>query len=133
MAQSTTLDATQLEKPYTFFLFKSLTGIYEAWDEGNPEQSLKRALRLVVFLPTDIKKALWNKKIEIHKEFASARRLQGSSWFSSQKARNTASLQIAIRHLEPFVDEMVKLLDDKGWLEKGALRPRFDKTRKLKV
>jgi len=127
------VDQTYLEKPYTVFLFKGIMDIYEAWDEGNVEFALRRALRLVVFLPTDIKKALWPDKEKIEKDLAQAYKTQGVDWYTRQQNRNRAARRVAWYHIEPFVDEMVRLLDEKGWLERGALRPRYPGSKKLKV
>lgn len=127
------LDQTQLERPYTFFLFKRIDQIYEAWDEADLELALRRALRLVVFLPNDIKDALWPKKEEITKKMRDTSQIQSVDFFTSHLVRNKASFRVAMFYLEPFVDEMVRRLDEKKWLERGALKPRFDKKRKLSV
>jgi len=121
------LDQTFLEKPYTGFLFKALYGIYEAWDEGDLRKALHRATRLIVFLPTDIKNALWPKRKSIVAEMNRAYGRNGVDWFTSQSVRNQSANRVAYRFLEPFVNQIVTLLDSKGWLEKGALRPRFKK------
>ena len=125
------LDQTFLEKPYTGFLFKALYGIYEAWDTGDLRKALSRACRLVVFLPTDIKKALWTQRQIILKQMNKAYRRNSVDWFTSQGVRNETANRVAMYHLEPFVNRIVDFLDDKGWLEKGALRPRFKKEAKL--
>lgn len=131
--EKSSVDQTQLERPYTFFLFKGILGIYEAWNETEYEEAIKQALRLVVFLPTDIKEALWPKKQKIRKELNKAYRMQGVDFFTTHLVRNREARRVSAYYLEPFVDKMVRLLDEKGWLERGALRPKFMKDRKLSV
>lgn len=97
------------------------------------EFALRRALRLVVFLPTDIKKALWPDKQKIEKDFTQAYKTQGVDWFTRQQNRNRAAKRVAWYYIEPFVDEMVQLLDEKGWLERGALRPTRPSKGKMRV
>jgi len=133
MVQQPKVDATYLEKPYTVFLFKGIMDIYEAWDEGNVEFALRRALRLVVFLPSDIKKALWDDKKRIEKDLGQAYKTAGVDWYTRQQNRNRAARRVAGYYIEPFVDEMVQLLDEKGWLERGALRPRAKGHGKLSI
>ena len=132
MAQSS-VDKTQLERPYTFFLFKSLAGIHEAWIENEFGEALSQACKLVVFLPNDIKDELWPEKESIKQEMNKAYRLQGMDFYTTQLRRNRVAKAVAFQRLEPFMDKMVRLLDDKGWLERGSLRPRYPGTKKLSV
>ena len=127
------VDQTELERPYTFFLFKKLTDVYDAWDMDELVVSLERACRLVVFLPNDVKEALWVEREAIKKAMAKALSITKVDLFSSALARQNEARNVAFNHLEPFVDKMVRLLDEKGWLERGALRPRFPASRKLSV
>ena len=127
------LAKSYLEKPYTVFLFKSIMGIHDAWDQGNVEFSLRRALRLVVFLPNDIKKALWDDKKKIEKDLKQAYRTQGVDWYTRQQNRNRQARRVASFYIEPFFDKMIRLLDQKGWLERGALRPRAKGHGKLSI
>jgi len=127
------VDQTQAERPYVFFLFKGIMGIYEAWNEGNYENAINQSLRLTVFLPTDIKEALKSEKEEIRCELAKAYRARGHDFFTTQVIRNREARRVSAYYLEAFVDKMVRLLDEKQWLERGALRPQFKKDRRLKV
>lgn len=122
-----------MERPYTAFLFKSVWLIFEAWDSNEYRLALSRACKLVVFLPNDIKEVLWPKKEEIQSELRKAYRKAGVDFFTTQVIRNRNARAVAFHYLEPFVDEMVRLLDEKGWLERGALRPSFTKEKKLSV
>jgi len=127
------VDQTYLEKPFTIFLFKAYTSIYEKWVEGNLEGALTEALKLVVELPTDVKEALWKDKKQIEKDLDKAYRTQGVDWYTRQQNRNRAARRVAHYYIEPFLDKMTRLLDAKGWLERGALHARFEKKRKLSV
>lgn len=124
---------TELERPYTFFLFKALSNIYAAWNEGDYLYALSQACKLVIFLPNDIKEVLWSDKETIQKDIGIARRSTDSNFFSTQIIRNRKAKTVAIHYLEPFLDKMVRLLDSKGWLERGAMRPRYPTTQKLSV
>jgi len=127
------VDKTQLERPYTFLLFKSLMGIQGAWNEGDYLYALSQACKLVTFLPNDIKDVLWSDKEVIQKDITSAYRSAASNFYSTQLVRNRKAKRVAMKYLEPFLDKMIRLLDSKGWLERGALRPRYPGTKKLSV
>lgn len=131
--ETTSVNKTQLERPYTAFLFKSLWLIFEAWDQDQYRLALSRACKLVVFLPSDIKEVLWPQKEKIQNAIRKASRTQSVDFFTTHLVKNRAALRVAGYYLEPFVDEMVRLLDEKGWLERGALRPRFQDKRKLGI
>jgi len=113
-----------------FFLFKQIDRIYDAWDEGDYEHALSRALRLIVGLPTDIKEALWDEKQEITKELNQAYSSQGVDFFTTHLVRNREGKRVSMMRLGPLMDKMIRLLDEKKWLERGALKPRYEtKTR----
>ena len=130
---TSSVDKTELERPYTFLLFKSLMGIQTAWNERDYLYALSQACKLVTFLPNDIKDVLWNDKEVIQKNITSAYRSTASNFYSTQLVRNRNAKKVAMKYLEPFLDKMIRLLDSKGWLERGALRPRYPGTKKLSV
>jgi len=117
------LDPSFLERPYTHLLFKGLMSVYEKWVNRYVEDALDEALILVVMLPTDIKEAMWEKKMQIHKDLNRAYNVQGSDFFLTHLRRNRTAQKVATIHIGPFVDDMVRRLDEKQWLERGALRP----------
>jgi len=127
------LDQSQLERPYTFFLFKALADIYEAWNDGDSLYALSQACKLVVFLPNDIKEVLWGDKEAIQKDLVLARRSTSSNFYSTIITRNRNAKIVAMKYLEAFIDKMVRLLDSKGWLERGAMKPRYPTTKQLSV
>ena len=127
------LDQSQLERPYTFFLFKALADIYEAWNDGDSLYALSQACKLVVFLPNDIKEVLWGDKEAIQKDLVLARRSTSSNFYSTIVTRNRNAKIVAMKYLEAFIDKMVRLLDSKGWLERGAMKPRYPTTKQLSV
>lgn len=127
------LSQSYLERPYTVFLFKALGSIYEKWVGNNPEGALTEALKLVVTLPTNVKEKLTEEKKRIEIAIANAYRRHGSDYYTRQQNRNREAKRVAHRELEPFMDKMTRLLDQKGWLERGAIKPRFQTKRKLKA
>jgi len=127
------VDKTELERPYTFLLFKSLMGIQTAWIENDFGEALSQACKLVTFLPNDIKDVLWSDKEKIQKNMNDIYGLKTHNFYSTHLVRNREANAYAHKCLEPFVDKMVRLLDEKGWLERGALRPRYPDKKKLSV
>jgi len=125
------LDQTNLEAPYTRILFNGIASIYEKWVNRDIEDALEEALILVVNLPTDIKDAMWDKKLLIEKDLNRAYRVQGSDFFLTHLRRNRTAQKVARIYLSPFMDEMTRRLDEKGWLHRGALRARFRKDKTL--
>lgn len=131
MRENEEITPTYLEKPYTNLLFKGIMSIYQKWVEGRVEAALSEALILVVELPTDIKEKLWPKKKEIEEQLKNAYRTSGVDWYTRQQNRNRAARRVASFYIEPFMDTMTRLLDEKGWLERGALKARYEKKTKL--
>jgi len=127
------LTPSYLERPYTGFLFKAVTSIYEKWVEGYTEAALAELLKLVVALPTDVKDQLWDEKEKIEKDLRQAYKLRSVDWYSTQQFRNRRGKEVATYYMEPFFDKTVRLLDQKKWLERGALRPRAKGHGKLSI
>ena len=103
---------------YRAFLAGRLLEIWAAWDNGNLEQSLRRALRLVTFLPRELKKELRKDEERITKALNAAYRVQGVDWYTRQQNRNREARRVASLYLEPFVDKMTDLLDEGDYLVK---------------
>lgn len=127
------LSPSHLERPYTHLLFSSLENIFQQWIHGKPEAALWDALKLVVMLPTDVKDKLWDEKETIEKEIRQAYSTPGVDWYTRQQNRNRAARRLATMRLSPFMDNMMRLLDEKKWLERGAFRARYKEDRKLKT
>jgi len=119
------------ERPYVGFLFKTYTRAYESWVFGDPEGALRELLKLVVGTPTNIKEKLWDDKRKIEKDLMQAYRAAGVDWYTRQQNRNRQARRVADYHIEPFFDKITRLLDEKGWLERGAMRPRYPSKRRL--
>jgi len=77
-----------------------------------------------VATPIDVKEVLWDDKKQIEKDLNQAYRTAGVDWYTRQQNRNRAARRVANYYIEPFFDKVTRLLDEKGWLERGALRPR---------
>lgn len=133
MSRDESLEPSNLEAPYTRLLFQGLMSVYEKWVHNYHVEALTEALKLVVFLPTDVKEVMWNKAGVIEKDLGQAYGTQGSDFFLTNLKRNRTAQRVANIHLGPFVDEMVRRLDEKGWLHRGALRARYKTDRKLNV
>jgi len=108
---------------YTAFLMDKVNKIYDAWDSEDITLALRRAIRLVVFLPTEMKKELEADVEDIQKDMMKAYRVKGVDFHTDQLARNREARRVATQYLEPFVDELIDLLDKNHYLEPGALQP----------
>ena len=127
------VDKSQLERPYVFFLFKALSNIYQVWIEGDELYALSQACKLVIFLPNDVKETLWHDKEAIQKDMRIARGKTATNFYTTNIVRNRNAKEVATKYLEAFMDKIVRLLDEKGWLERGAMRPRYPGAKKLSV
>lgn len=104
---------------YRGFLAGRLVEIWSAWDEGDLELSLRRACRLVTFLPRALKKQLREDRDKITKEMNSVYGLTGVDFYTTHLTRNRQVNRVAMLYLEPFADKILNLLDERGYLEKG--------------
>lgn len=112
------VEPEEITPTYSSFLITHLHKISTAWDDGDPYLALARTIRLVYFLPTDFKKLLFPKMDVIQKELNKASRISGYDFFTNQQMRNRALNGIARRRLPTFLDKVVELLDERGYLEK---------------
>ena len=103
---------------YISFLMGRLIEIWEAWDSGDPEFALRKACRLVIFLPRDLKKEMQHEVELVTKEMNAAYNLSGSDFFNTHLVRNRYGRRVATEGLPPFLDKMIDLLDERGYLEK---------------
>jgi len=117
MSKNETVEPSKFQPTYSGFLIDKLNKIELAWDQDMPEAALRRALRLVNFLPKELKKKLKPKKEIIVKALNSAYRISGVDYYTTQQIRNRKARTIASLYLEPFVDEMLDWLDERGYLE----------------
>lgn len=103
---------------YISFLMGRLIEIWQAWDNGELVTALQKACRLVTFLPTDLKKKLMDDVKIIKAEMRKANQVEGCDYYTGLIVKNKKSMQTAYKYLDPFVDELVQLLDSRGYLEK---------------
>jgi len=127
------LEPSDLEAPYIRLLFGSIESIYGKWVNDYYVEALREALKIVTILPTDIKEALQDKKKAIKKDLSQAYRTGGSDFFLTHLRRNRTARKVAIIHFEPFFDEIIRRIDEKDWLEKGAFSARVKDKRRLDV
>jgi len=118
---------------YTAFLMDKVNKIYDAWDLEDITLALRRATRLVAFLPRKMKKEMEADVEDIEKDMMKAYRVKGVDFHTDQLARNREARRVASLYLEPFVNKLMDLLDDNHYLEPGAIGPRHDVKKKLEA
>jgi len=101
---------------YSGFLIMRLGEIWKAWDDGDPEFSLRRACRLTLFLPDKLKEELRNDLVKITQAMNQAYNLSGSDFFLTHLRRNRKGREIATILLPNFIDFLMSLLDQWGYL-----------------
>jgi len=85
---------------------------------------------LVLFLPQDLKKELQEEANIITKEINKAYNVQSVDFYTGHLVRNRLARNIATNRLPQFLDKMIELLDQRGYLEKvkefrkGRFQPR---------
>jgi len=118
---------------YTAFLMDKVNKIYDAWDLENITLALRRATRLVAFLPRKMKKQMLEDVEDIEKAMMKAYRVKGVDFHTDQLARNREARRVASLYLEPFVNKLIDLLDENHYLEPGAIGSRFIEKKKLEA
>lgn len=111
------LDPADIKPTYNSFLIDKINKIYEAWDKNLPETALGRAVRLVYFLPKELKDKLRDERNKIVAKFNEAYQVSGVDWYTKQQNRNRQARRVANHYLPSFVDEMMNWLDERGYLE----------------
>jgi hypothetical protein len=107
--------------PYVAFLFDKINKVYDAWDTGDTELALKRALRIVLFLPRSLKTQLEGDYKYIKKEMQTAYdHSQSNDFFDQQLRQGKAAREKARQLLEPFVDKLIDAIDEAGLIEHKA-------------
>jgi len=110
------IDPDKVMPTYSGFLIKRLNEIWEAWDEGDPEFALRRSCRLTLFLPTKLKTELKSDLLKITQAMNTAYNLQGSDFFLTHLRRNRKGREVATILLPNFIDYIMDLLDQWGYL-----------------
>jgi len=103
---------------YISFLMGRLIEIWQAWDGGDPEFALRKTCRLTIFLPRDLKEKLREDLLKITRAMNQAYNISGSDFFLTHLRRNRKGREVATILLPPFLDTVVDLLDERGYLEK---------------
>ena len=100
------------------FLWKNLDRINDALDVGDYILALQRALRLITFLPSDIKEHFREKIEKIESDIRRIVGLANNGDVYLDVVGKHRSLQAyARRTVMGFVDELMTVLDDRGYLE----------------
>jgi len=111
------LDPAEGKPNYNSLLFGMLIKISEDWNRGDPEGALNRTFKFTVFLPTVLKKRIKKQRDFIKEALRKAYQKQGVDFYTGHLVRNRAARRVAHSYLEPFLDEIIDWLDQRGYLE----------------
>jgi len=127
------LSQAEMLRYYAGLLVHRLNLILEAWDAGDLEEALARAIRTAYILTRDMKVNLFPDIEAITKEMNATYNVQSYDFYSTQLAQNKAARRVAQKWLPQFVDKLTNLCDDKGYFEKLGIQPKYKKEGKLGV
>jgi len=106
-----------LMSPYVGFLIDKLNKIYDAWDRGEEELALRRAVMLRYFLVKELKDALKEDAEQITLEMNEAYEKEGASFLAEEAVRSRRTRAVAKKWLPVFVDKLTTLFDEKDYFE----------------
>jgi hypothetical protein len=113
-----------LQYSFSGFLWKNLDKIQEAWlDQNDPLTALYRATSLTHYLPIPIKKELEPYVKQIQKDVNDSFSVNSTDFHTTQLTRNRAAMFKAQKYLPLFMNRMLNLLDQRGYLERGFYSP----------
>jgi hypothetical protein len=96
---------------YYGFLITGITQLREYWARKMYTEALDYALELTNFLPTKIKEQLKEDKEKIITKLGTNSPINANTLYRVEMARSKQAYHIAARELEPFVDKIIRLLD----------------------
>ena len=109
-----------LQYSFSGFLWKQLDNIQTSWDEGDVVRATWRTLTLVKYLPVAIKEELKPIADQIAKELNQAPEVvEGHDFHTEMILKNKAAQAVAQKYLGAFINKMMTLLDQRGYLERG--------------
>ena len=106
-----------LISPYVGFLVDKLNKIYEAWDEGDEELALSRAVKLGYFLVDQLKDKLKPDMNKIIEEMNGATQKEGVGFLTEEATRSDRARQVARKWLPIFLDKLTSLFDERDYFE----------------
>lgn len=106
-----------LISPYVGFLVDKLNKIYEAWDSGDEELALSRAIKLSFFLVDQLKEKLKPLVQQILKEMSEATKKEGVSFLTEESMRSRKAKLVAAVWLPVFLDKLTSLFDERDYFE----------------
>jgi hypothetical protein len=109
-----------LQNTFGAFLWRRLEEIQQSWSEGNFQMAIWRALNLVIFLPITIKKELEENVEEIRGLMSRSYKVEAADFHTSMLVKHRSADQEAQRCLTVFMDKMLALLDQRGYLERSS-------------
>lgn len=96
---------------YYGFLITGITQLREYWAKKMYIEALDYAMELTNFLPSKIKDELKEEKEKIRKKLLNNAPINTNSVYARERTRTKEIYQIAAKELEPFVDKIIRLLD----------------------
>jgi len=97
---------------YYGFLITGITQLREYWAKKMFIEALDYAIELTVFLPNKVKNELAKERAEILIKLSNNSPTHANTLYGMQRARDRNAYRIAAKELEPFVDKIIRLLDN---------------------
>lgn len=110
---------TETARTYTAFISRSIQFLYEV-ALFNPFRLWCALEQFVTFLPTEIKHKIRPRMNE------TANKLMHDRTISIYPSRRSLAARL-YPHAQMFLDEVIQELDQRGYLEKQAVKPKFGK------
>lgn len=133
MSKEEELSPGEMLRNYAGLVTNRLYKILEAWDAGDLEEALARAIRTVYILTRDMKAKLALDVEAITEEMNATYEIQSFDFYTTQLRQNKAARRVARKWLGPFVSKLTDLCDEKGYFEQKPPTPRAKGGGRLKI
>lgn len=111
---------------YYGFLISGITQIREFWSKKQFTEALYYAMEITTFLPNKIKDKIEPERQRIQAKLLKNIPSSSSSIYSAQRDTNNIVYRISMIELEPFVDKIIRLLDENNLLTQDwGAKPKF--------
>ena len=112
----------KIQYNFNNFLWKCLDKIETAMDEGDYILAMERAVRLVNYLPAQIKKEFRPKAQTLRKRvIEKTKEIEGVDDYTTRMRRLDFMQRLASRLVPEFINDLLIALDERGYLE---VKPR---------
>jgi hypothetical protein len=105
---------------YYGFLISGITQLREYWARKQHVEALYYAMELTTFLPNKIKEKIEPEKKRIQAKLLKNLPSSSSSIYAAQRDTNNIVYRISMIELEPFVDKIIRLLDENNLLTQSG-------------